>query len=164
MFSGDFFQYGNPFFFINENLESPSSYLQTLISPSKRGEKQTANTYTDEKASRSASDATVTPLSSPASTALYNGSFFHCLVSVIFPPPLLFFSAFQQCKQSGTINNTQGNRTVRSIRLSLSGEGSNVGLMWCLCYRSRFGATVDIFQPFGFLTATFWKFFGTAKF
>lgn len=83
---------------------------------------------------------------------------FFAVWSLLFSPPLLFFSAFQQSKQSGTINNTQENRTVRSIRLSLSGEGSNVGLMWCLCYRSRFGATVDIFQPFGFLRATFWKF------
>lgn len=79
------------FFFINENLESPSSYLHTLISPSKRGRNRQP-THTQMKKPHAVPAMQLLPLSlPPASTALYNGSFFRCLVSVISPPPPVLF-------------------------------------------------------------------------
>lgn len=77
----------------------------------------------------------------PAFAALYYGSFFivWSLLSIIFCFSLVLFRFLTFQAKS---YNTEENRMVRSLRLPLSGESSNVGRMWCQCYGSSFSATV----------------------
>lgn len=120
-----------------------------------KGEKTDSQTRTDKIASRKASDATITPLSSPCFCIF----FYSCKISIawslllfflffsFFFFPLIFcFPAFQ-AQSYKRIH--QENKMVRSIPQFSSWESSNVGLMWCKQVQCNgFGADPSTFPSF----------------